>query len=478
MRRTFAAALVVAALLTPACRNAAPPPSGGLPRGPILLVGLDGFEWSAVLPLLREGRLPHLAQLVTRGSYGTLESIPARNSPALWTTIATGKSIEKHGITDFLKARKPPVFYTSADRRVKAFWNMLSERGQQVSTIGWFVTHPVEPVSGWMVAQANTSEVMKARHVKKGSVLPGLSGQVHPPERESEVFAVLEQVESELDAIVAERIRERVEDAPTRFRGPIEASRWAFRADAAYERLALRAAADAPDVLAVYFGSPDVIGHRFWPFARPRRFPDRHLAGKLGKRFAPHMAPGSWGNAALGGLFWRAMQPVFDAGWPGQVLSRTYEHADTVLGRLVAAMPAEARVIVVSDHGFRPWHHTDGPDAFFAAAGPGLRDMDGPEPARLTRGDLHRLGRIHDVGPTLLALAGLPVGLDMDGRPLDTVLAPDPRLPRPAPIATWDDPAWVAERRDAGAAAAAPPPPTADAEAERLEQLRALGYIQ
>src|SRR5262245_37231935 len=393
LRLRYAAALLVAALLFVACRpDAAAPAAGGLPRGPILLVGFDGLEWSAVLPLLRDGRLPHLAALIARGSYGTLESIPARNSPALWTTIATGKSIEKHGITDFLKARKPPVFYTSADRRAKAFWNMLSERGGRVSTIGWFVTHPVEPVSGWMVAQANTAEVMKARHVKKGSVLPGLSGQVHPPEREAEVFAVLEQVEGDLDAIVAERIRDRVEDAPARFRGPIAASRWAFRADAAYERLALRAAAEAPDVLAVYFGSTDVIGHRFWPFVRARRLPDRHFTGRLGKRLAPYMAPGSWGNATLGGLFWRAMEPVFDAGWPGQVLARTYEYADAALGRLVAAMPADARVIVVSDHGFRPWHHTDGPDGFLAAAGPGLRDMDGPDPARLTRGDLRRLG--------------------------------------------------------------------------------------
>ncbi|HET7290963.1 MAG TPA: alkaline phosphatase family protein [Vicinamibacteria bacterium] len=476
MRRRLGAALLAAAVPFAACsREAERPAAGGFPRGPVLLVGFDGFEWSAVLPLLREGRLPHLAALLRRGSFGTLESISARNSPALWTTIATGKSIEKHGIRDFLKARKPAVFYTSADRRVKAFWNMLSERGQRVSTIGWFVTHPVEPVSGWMVAQANTSEVMKARHVKKGSVLPGLSGQVHPVEREDEVFEVLEEVERDLDAIVAERLRERIEDAPARFRGPIEASRWAFRADAAYERLALRAAAEAPDVLAVYFGATDVIGHRFWPFARTRRFPDRLFTGKLGKRLAPRMAPGSWGNALLGGLFWRAMQPVYESGWPGQVLARTYEHADATVGRLVAAMPPDTRVIVVSDHGFRPWHHTDGPEGFFVAAGPGLRDMEGPEPQRLSRDHLRRLGRIHDVGPTLLALAGLPVGLDMDGRPIEAVLAPDPRLQRPAPIATWDDPAWLAARQAAGQASS---PPAEEEEEERLEQLRALGYIQ
>ena len=474
MSRRVAATALVAVLFVFACRREEPrPAAGGFSRGPILLVGLDGFEWSAALPLLREGKLPHLAELIRRGSYGTLATISARNSPALWTTIATGKSIEKHGIKDFLKARKPAVFFTSADRRVKAFWNMLSERGQRVSTIGWFVTHPVEPISGWMVAQANTAEAMKARHMKKGSVLPGLSGQVHPPEREAEVFEILEDVERDHDSIVAERLLTPIEETPPRFRGPIQASRWAFRADAAYERLALRAAADAPDLLAVYFGATDVIAHRFWPFTKTRVFPYRALTGPLGRRLAPRMNPGSWANAVLGDVFWRAMQPSF-GDWPGQVLLRTYEQADATVGRLVAAMPAHARVIVVSDHGFRPWHHTDGPDAFFVAAGPGLRDMDGPEPPRLTRGDLRRLGRIHDVGPTLLALAGLPVGLDMDGRPIEAVLQPDPRFQRPAPIATWDDPAWLAAR---GAASQAAPAPVEE-DAERLEQLRALGYIQ
>ena len=63
VRRVAAAALLAAGLAS--CGRPATPPQveGGLPPGPVRLVGLAGFEWSGVLPLLREGRReghPHL----------------------------------------------------------------------------------------------------------------------------------------------------------------------------------------------------------------------------------------------------------------------------------------------------------------------------------------------------------------------------------------------------------------------------------
>jgi arylsulfatase A-like enzyme len=147
-----------------------------------------------------------------------------------------------------------------------------------------------------------------------------------------------------------------------------------------------------------------------------------------------------------------------------------------MLGRLVAAMPPETRVVVVSDHGLRPWHHTDGPDAFFVAAGPGIADHGAKDPAGLRRHELPRLGHIHDVLPTLLSLVGLPFGIDMDGHPIEAALVRDPRLPQPAPIASWDDAAWLAAR--GAEAPAAGTPAAGEADEERLEQLRALGYIK
>jgi hypothetical protein len=473
-RRALGAALM---LVVAGCRERPAPASatGGFERAPVLLVGVDGFEWNVVLPLLRQGRLPALASLIRRGSYGTLETIPGAVSPALWTSIATGKTIEKHGIREFLKAKNPPVFYTSADRRTKAFWNICTDQKRKVHAVGWFVSFPVEPISGVMVAQANTHENQALTRSWKGSLLAGLHGQVHPAEREGEIFEIVDKVDRELEAIVSERLRARLEDVPPRHRAMITASHWAFRADTIYERTSLKLLREgAPDLLAVYFGATDVVGHRFWSFVKPRGFPGRSLAGPTGRSLAPHMRPGSLLNGLLGGLYWHALEPQESDGWARRIIDRTYEHVDEVLGEMLAALPPRASVIVVSDHGFRPWGHKEGPDAFFVAAGPNVKRMQGPPPEKLTRSDLTRIGSILDVTPTLLALEDIPLGLDMDGRVLDAVLLPQPGRTRKAPIATHDTPEWLAAR---AGAAEAPGAPT-EADAERLEQLRALGYVK
>ena len=471
------AVLLTLAVSVPACgrRVARQEAPGAFARAPILLVGLDGFEWSAVLPLLRQGKLPTIAGLLQRGAYGTLETFPGRVSPALWTSIATGKDVDKHGIYDFLRERNPVVFYSSADRRTKAFWNILTDRGRRVVTVGWFVTYPAEAVNGVMVAQTNTREVQRERHTMKGALLPGVAGQVYPRAREAQVFALMGEVEGGMGALVTERLGAPVESAPERFRGPLQASTWAFRADAIYERTAIALAREsAPDLLAVYFGSTDVVGHRFWALTKQRDLPGRLFVGQAGRSLAQRMRPGSMANAILGGPFWRAMEPEEGESWPRRVLLRTYEFADGALGRLIAAMPPETTVIVVSDHGFRPWGHRDGPDAFFLAAGANVRSTEGPSPHKLSRSHLRRVGSILDVTPTLLRLLGIPLGLDMDGHALESEFLSLPGTERPAPIATHDTKEWLAARADRATPAAT----TSDDEAERLEQLRALGYIQ
>jgi arylsulfatase A-like enzyme len=166
------------------------------------------------------------------------------------------------------------------------------------------------------------------------------------------------------------------------------------------------------------------------------------------------------------------MEPQAGDPWSVGVLRRTYESADAAIGRLVSAMPAATTVILVSDHGFRPWGHEDGPEAFFVAAGPSVRPTKGPAPRELTRAHLRRLGSILDVTPTLLALCGVPVGLDMDGRILARAFAPLPGTTAPAAVASHDTAEWLAARGEAKA-----PAPGGEDDEERIEQLKALGYI-
>ena len=213
-----------------------------------------------------------------------------------------------------------------------------------------------------------------------------------------------------------------------------------------------------PDCFAVYFGTTDVVAHRFWRFHEPEAFdhpPSRDAIGRF-----------------------------------GGVVEDAYAHADGVIGELLAAIPAEANVIVVSDHGMHAHHttvdfetavdgrmeresaaHDDGPPGLIVAAGPGIRrDPSSRSIREMTREDLTRVGGVADITPTVLALGGIPVGRDMDGSVLEHILDPgvldgaEPRF-----VDTHDTAEWLEAR---GAA-----PDEVPGSSERIEQLRALGYI-
>src|SRR5262245_54890086 len=98
MRRNAVTALLFA--LFCACGERAPEGAAALaPR--LLVVGWDGASFRAIDPLLAAGKLPHLAELVARGSRAVLESTIVPISSAAWTTATTGKGPGEHGVFGF-----------------------------------------------------------------------------------------------------------------------------------------------------------------------------------------------------------------------------------------------------------------------------------------------------------------------------------------------------------------------------------------
>ena len=66
-----------------------------------VLIGLDGANYEAMKPLLRENRLPNLARLLQGGTlfenaYAPYPTLTGSN----WGTIATGAWPGTHGVTD------------------------------------------------------------------------------------------------------------------------------------------------------------------------------------------------------------------------------------------------------------------------------------------------------------------------------------------------------------------------------------------
>ncbi len=432
---------------------------------PILLYAVDGLEWSVMQPLIEQGRMPVMAALMQRGTYGYLETIEPTWSPVIWTTMATGKLPKDHGIEGFVYRVGPgddgQRFYTSGHRATKAFWNILSDYNRTVDCLGWWMTYPAESIQGVMVAQTNTTAVLhnSENALLKGTVLRGVEDQVYPPERQDEVMDILDHVDSSFDSVLT-AIFGQVPKPKTEFTRVLwEQSQWAFRADALYLAVAgkILASDEHFDMLAVYVGGTDVAAHRFWQYTYPEQFEHPPDAEEIAT-FGP-------------------------------ILPEYYEYVDRALGELITAAPENATVIVVSDHGthaVNPDHafkltdepemrlsanHMDAPPGVLIAAGPSIA-KPATSGASWTPPDRARpLGHAYDVLPTLLALQGIPLGEDFVGKPMTSVI--DPEFLKKVPlrtVRTHDDKTWD-EARQARIKEAAD-------RAERLEQLRSLGYIK
>ena len=296
----------------------------------VLLVAIDGLEWNIVLPLIEQGRMPELADLMERGSYGVLRTLRVTKSPVIWSTVATGKRPRKHGILDFdrLDPEAPSgrTLYSNSDRKTKAFWNILSDYRRRVHSIGWFVTFPVEPINGVMVAQTNTAtreEILAGQAIMKGRLIEGVPGQVHPPDRQGEMMEMLRDSDATLPALIREVFGASEEFLNPQGRRLLETSLWAFRADATYASIGRKLAASSPpfDLMAVYLGGTDIVGHRFWRYWAPQQFQHPPMAAEV-ESFA-------------------------------NIIPDYCAYADRVIGELRKAAGEDITVFVVSDHGMK-----------------------------------------------------------------------------------------------------------------------------
>ena len=164
----------------------------------VLLIGWDAADWKVITPLLDAGKMPHLEKFVSQGVMGNLATLSPVLSPMLWTSIATGKRAYKHGIHGFTEPDPQgrgvrPV--TNLGRKTKAIWNILNQTGRRSIVVGWWPSHPAEPIDGVMVSnhyQEVVAALDKPWPMRPGTVHPPrLAGplaefRVHPAELEAE----------------------------------------------------------------------------------------------------------------------------------------------------------------------------------------------------------------------------------------------------------------------------------------------------
>jgi predicted AlkP superfamily phosphohydrolase/phosphomutase len=397
LRRTLAVVAIGLALLV--CLLAGCGRGGPVNRR-LLIVGIDSADWGVVTPLLDDGRLPNLAKLMERGVSSDLRSLePAQKSPVIWTTIATGKSPDKHGIGDALD-RTGTKIMTSNMRRVRTVWDILGEAGTTVTVIGWLVSWPAEELNGYMVTDYFRFAPSPDRALPENLTYPDeLLSEVEGlrvaadavTDEELLRFARFDEALTEDEAkklpLKELFVEMRVINQLDRMTGLLRSF---IAADRTFAAVAKHLIGKRPtDVCAVYIRGADSASHQFWRAAHPDDpgLPVSHTERR-----------------------------VF-----GRTVERYYEYADEMLGELVEEYGEDGTIMVCSDHGFKgpkPGQpsggiNDHGPVGILVIAGDGVR-----EGVRIGESS------VRDITPTILALYGLPVAEDMDGRVIEEALEP------------------------------------------------------
>src|SRR5205807_3144227 len=143
-----------------------------------VVFGWDAADLKIIDPLLARGEMPVLANLIANGARGNIATIYPPLSPMLCTSIATGKRAYRHGIHGFSEplpdgSRVRPI--TILSRKTKAVWNSLNQTDHRSIVVGWWPSHPAEPINGVMV-----SNYFEHPAGEPGAVPPLPMGAVHP----------------------------------------------------------------------------------------------------------------------------------------------------------------------------------------------------------------------------------------------------------------------------------------------------------
>ena len=381
--------------------------------------------------------MPVLQRLTEEGSRGNLATIQPVLSPMLWTSIATGKRAWKHGIHGFSEPVPNmggirPI--SSLSRKTKAIWNIFNQEGLRSHVIGWWPSHPAEPINGVMISnhyQQASRNLSEDWPMRPGTVHPEELAEalkefrVHPAELRNEHVLPFIPKAAEID-----------QDKDTSMKDCMKILA---------ENAGIHAAATAVmqrepwDFMAVYYDGIDHFGHRFMHYHPPR-------------------------------LPW---VPIEDFEKYKDVIEGAYRYHDMMLDALLRLAGDDTTVILISDHGFEPGNlrsrsipnEPAGPAAehsplgIFCARGPGIRKNH----------EIHGACLL-DIAPTLLHMKGLAVGEDMDGRVLRDIFESEP-----ADVVSI--PSWDAVPGESGQHPADSESGDPSESREEIRQLVELGYI-
>lgn len=269
---------------------------------PVFIVGWDGATFDLIEPWLEQGHLPHLSRFLKGGAHGPLRSTIPPWSYQAWSSLLTGKNPGKHGVYDFFRTcpNSYELEFVNATHRGggPSLWRLLSDAGRHVVSISVPGTFPPEPVNGVMISGFDfPGEGPGTRVDARGMYPPTFYEELrrkvgyHPVD--APILKLLARGDSDTALeLILETVRHRAASAEYL----LKSRPW--------------------DCFMIVFGESDTAAHYFW------RDEDQ------------------------GSPFFRNGH-----GSPRMGMLAVYQELDRQLGRLLALVPPEATVLLLSDHG-------------------------------------------------------------------------------------------------------------------------------
>jgi len=349
----------------------------------VLLIGWDAADWKLIWPLIAKGHMPALKGLIERGVYGNMGTMDPPYSPMLWSSVATGKTPDKHGVHGFIEIMPNmkgirPVTVTS--RKAKAIWNILHNQGYKSNIVGWWPSFPAEPINGVVVS--DKFQKVKANPNEK---TPFVKGTVHPESFTKEIHDLRMFPWEITDAHILPFISKAAEIDQEKDKGLQSFAKIMAENSSVHAASTYVMREKEWDFMAIYYDLIDHFCHAFMKFHPPKQRP--------------------------------IPQNLFDI-YKDAVVS-AYRFQDMMLERTIALADKDTTIIVMSDHGFESGHkrilkmpkYPAAPAlehrqfGIFVAAGPNVKNNE----------KVFGLGLI-DIAPTILHMFNLPIGKDMDGQ--------------------------------------------------------------
>lgn len=406
----------------------------------VWLIGWDGMAPWIVEPMIEAGKLPHLKGLRDTGCVGRFESLAPAFSPAIWTTIATGKKRRKHGVLSFWKENPTTgaeTLFSALDRKAAPLWQIADDAGLTSVVVGWWATWPAETILGAIVSDRFAMSRFDI-HPKATATSAPSDYLVSPPGLESELIDCLRKpadiTAEEMARFTSGRIHT---SGSLEMHNLLDELRIVFARDETHwcitKRLVHR---ENPDLLAHYVQGTDIVSHYFLKYSFP----------KLWEEFSSETIDSE------------ELDRYKDT------IETYYSWQDRRLGELLEYADDETVVFVLSDHGFRIGSRpkvasvsgvhggAEAPPGLIFVSGPGIRSG-------------HRLQGAHvlDVAPTVLSILNLPAARDQPGHVLVDAMVDPPSIEF---ISTYGE-----------GYSPVPAQPGLDVDQEIIRSLKSVGYV-